>query len=111
MADLVSFLAGCWLLVVCIMIGREYWPNRWRDLSPPEMLGMGIFLGFMIQGFNTAWWQILNTMNASIGWLPPAKFTEIGRYLDVVFKGGSAIAGMIHLAAKRKQLRNRNAQR
>lgn len=101
-ADFVSFVAGCWLLIVCIMVMWQYYPSRWRALIPPEMLGLGIFLGFLGSGANTFWWQILNTINLAEGWIDPERFTEIGRWLDAVFKGTVAIAGMIHLTAKNR---------
>lgn len=105
-AEFVSFIAGCWLLAVCIIVMIEYYPRRWRRLSPPEMLTLGIFIGFAANGLNTAWWQILNTINLDFNILPPDTFTRIGRYADVVFKGGAALAGMIHLKAKRRMERD-----
>lgn len=98
-------MAGCWLLAVCIIVMIEYYPKRWRRLSPPEMLTLGIFIGFAANGLNTAWWQILNTVNADFGFVPQDTFNRVGRYADVVFKGGAAAAGMIHLRAKRKMER------
>lgn len=105
MGETLSFMAGSALFVVSLMVVKEYWPSRHirlRDMEPPTMLQLGIFVGFLLTASNTLWWQIINTIVVDQGWMTRAGFQELGRYMDVPLKGGMAVVGLIHLRAKQK---------
>ncbi|MEM9579043.1 MAG: hypothetical protein AAF891_00030 [Pseudomonadota bacterium] len=99
-----SLSAGLFLFAVSILVMLAYKP-RWRDWGSADfLLAFAIFLGFMSDGLNAFWWQILGGLNFHFEVVPGAVFRAIGFWLDGALKGSAGIAGILHLVAIKKNL-------
>lgn len=97
--DVLSFLAGTALLISAILVIIAYRPANWSLRDAPGTLAMAIALGFAASASNTLYWQVFGQPAVTYGWLTVAEIRAIGDFADVLFKGGAAIAGLLHLRA------------
>ena len=97
MGDGVSFLSGVVLLVASAAVIRAYWPTVGRERSP--LLVWAIIIGFAAHGGNTLYWQVFGQMAAAFGWVSVSAMRGLGDWMDLLFKGGGAVAGWLHLKA------------
>ncbi|MDW3181784.1 hypothetical protein [Roseobacter sp.] len=104
MANFVSLAAGLFLFFVSILVMTAYRPN-WRAWGSADfLLGFAIFLGFMSDGMNTLWWQILGSANYHFEVVPGPVYRHVGLWLDGLLKGSAGLAGILHLVAIKKNL-------
>lgn len=96
--DWISFGAGTALLVMSFLVLVAYRPSRHRT-TPERTLAAAIVLGFIAAAGNTLYWQVLGQPLVVYGWITVDTLRFIGDYLDLVFKGGAALAGYLHLRA------------
>ncbi|MFD2854013.1 hypothetical protein ACFSZS_03315 [Seohaeicola zhoushanensis] len=97
--EIISFLAGGALLVMSVFVMFAYRPGGDRVDSGPSLLALAIWIGFFAAAVNTAYWQIFGTISVAAGWLTPEQLRAGGKYADLLFKGGGAFAGWLHLKA------------
>lgn len=103
--DLVSFLSGTALLVCGALVMIAYRPRLgwWR--SPHGTLGAAIFLGFLSAVLNTAYWQVFGQWAVEfLHIMTVQQLRAFGDWIDLLVKGGAAVAGVLHLRALRLQL-------
>lgn len=103
--DWVSFLSGSFLLVMGALVMLAYRPRLhwWR--SAHGTLGAAIFLGFLAAVTNTAYWQVFGQWAVEfLGIMTAAQLRAAGNWIDLVVKGGAAVAAALHLRALRLQL-------
>lgn len=103
--DVASFLSGTALLVTGALVLVAYRPSRGWWQTPHGTLGMAIFLGFLSAVMNTAYWQVFGQWAVEfLGIMTAAQLRAAGDWIDLVVKGGSAVAAVLHLRALRLQL-------
>lgn len=100
-----SAAAGFVLLFMCALglrgfLGRAI---NTHDLAS-RMLARAIICGFTVAGLNTLYWQVGGQVLIAFGIATVADVRLIGSYLDILFKGGGALAVYLHLAAWRLSL-------
>ena len=98
MGDLVSLFSGALLLFFSVLVMIAYSPKSKRS-KPESTLALAIFLGFMAAAFNTLYWQVFGQIAVMIDLISVKNLRMIGDILDLVFKGGAAYAGYLHLRA------------
>lgn len=101
---LFSFSAGIFLLAVSLAVIWDYRPSslKFWNMTTPQILGLGIFLGFFFGAANTLWWQIMQRLVLTYTNITQPQFQGLGFWLDVPFKGGVAVAGLLHIYARHK---------
>lgn len=104
MGEMISFSAGTALLIVSLLVMIAYAPSKSSLRTGSGVLGLAIFLGFLADAGNTSWWQIVVTLAVEHDFATYAQLRAIGLYLDGLFKGGAALAGVLHLIAIRMNL-------
>ncbi|MFV1484535.1 MULTISPECIES: hypothetical protein [unclassified Phaeobacter] len=104
MGDWVSWGAGVALLFYGTLVMWAYRPTRWTDPDAPGWLQAAIFCGFLAAVGNTAFWQVFGQPAVKLGWLTVAQLRGAGNWLDLLFKGGGALAAYLHLKAMHKSL-------
>lgn len=103
--DWVSFLSGTALLFCGGLAMVAYRPRRDWWQSPSGTLGMAIFLGFLAAVVNTLYWQVFGQWAVEfIGFMSVETLRSVGDWMDLIVKGGAAVAGVLHLRALRLQL-------
>lgn len=101
----VSFLSGIALLVSGFLVMVAYRPRRGWWMTPHGTLGMAIFLGFFAAVLNTVYWQVLGQWATELFPLVTVDdWRRWGDWIDLIVKGGAAVAGVMHLRALRLQL-------
>lgn len=103
MGNELSFITGGILFFVSLLVMKAYWPGSERTRAS-WLLGLAIFLAFTSDALNTLWWQVGAYINTS--WLGNdfESFRTVGLYLDVLFKGTTAFAGVLHLQALKRSI-------
>ena len=103
-SDWASFLSGTALLIVGAAVMWVYRPRRGWCCTPSGVLGMAIFLGFFAAVTNTLYWQVWGQLAAEFwGIITVYHLREVGKWVDLIVKGGAAIAGVLHLWAIKLQ--------
>lgn len=103
MGDIISFLSGLSLFVIACLVMIAYWPQKGEMRTAAGLLGIAIFLSFFADAANTFYWQGFNKFSWVFG-LSRTDAREFGQYLDLIFKGGAAVAGVLHLVALKLQI-------
>lgn len=111
MGTFVSFSAGLTLLGVGIFVLIAYLPRSFRLTSLTDTLGLAIFLGFLAVVGNTLYWQVFGQIVLHFNFISVERFRAVGNWLDVLFKGGAAFSGYLHLRALWLQLDKGNRKR
>lgn len=96
--DLVSWVAGLSLMVAGLLVMWAYRPQQWPS-GGAGWLQAAIFMGFAAAVGNTAFWQVIGQPAVSSGLVEVGALRAVGDWLDLVFKGGAAFAGWMHLKA------------
>lgn len=95
-----SFVAGAILLLFSLLGLRAFVPRIFNSSTmASRTLAMAIVFGFASVGLNTAYWQIFGQVGQWVGIVTLPTVRLYGSYLDVLFKGGGAVAVYLHLAA------------
>lgn len=103
--DLVSFLSGTALLITGVLVMVAYRPSRGWFSTPHGTLGMAIFLGFLSAVTNTAYWQVFGQWAVEfLHIMTAAQLRAVGDWIDLIVKGGAAVAAVLHLRALWLQL-------
>lgn len=103
--DLLSFSGGIALVVFGGMALIAFLPKRWPDFSDPrDTLSLAICLGFIAAVGNTVYWQVLFSIALWLGLTTVEAWRAVGDYLDLIFKGGAALSGVLHITALHQQL-------
>lgn len=103
--DWVSFASGTALLSVGALVMIAYRPRRGWWHTPHGTLGMAIFLGFLAAVTNTAYWQVFGQWAVEfLHVMTVQQLRAAGDWIDLIVKGGAAVAGVLHLRALRLQL-------
>lgn len=102
--DFVSLSSGAALFVVSLLVVRAYFTGFARPRSPEDFLALAIMLGFVFHALNTLYWQVFGNFAVRYEWVTVAFLRDVGDYLDILFKGGAAFAGYLHLRAIQERL-------
>ena len=96
--DFIAFTAGLALVVISCLVIRAYWPPRYEAPSA-KWLGWAIIFAFAAAGLNALYWQVWGTLSLYLGLGSVGSLRDAGDFFDLVFKGGAAVAGWMHLKA------------
>jgi hypothetical protein len=96
--DWTSFFSGIALMVFGGLVMIAYRPKEARN-APEKTLAFAIFLGFAAHAGNTVYWQVLGQPAVQLGWMTVPQLRFYGDWLDLLFKGGGALAAYMHLRA------------
>lgn len=97
--DMVSWVAGLSLLFFGGLVLYAYRPDQWPRGEAPGVLQAAIFLGFLSAVGNTVYWQVFAQPAVRLDLISVETLRFYGDYLDLLFKGGGALAGYLHLKA------------
>lgn len=101
--DFISLASGFVLFVVAVLVMIAYRPKRGGDRAT-WLLSVAIFLSFFADAANTLYWQVFGQI--AVVWFDysVASLRWWGDYFDLLFKGGAAVAGIMHLMALHERL-------
>ena len=97
--DWISFVSGVALMVMAAFVMKAYSPRNWNDGSGSGYLAIAIWLSFAAALGNTLYWQVFAQPAVQYGLISVPTLRNVGDYFDVLFKGGGAVAGYLHLKA------------
>ena len=98
MGDILSWLAGASLVCVGLLVMWAYRPMKWPR-GGPGWLQAAIFLAFFSAVANTMFWQVYGHIAVANDLWTVDRLRDVGDWLDILFKGGAAFAGWMHLKA------------
>lgn len=104
MGDWISFLAGVSLLVISPLVIRAYSPGGFHFRTGNGWLAAAIILGFLAAAGNTLYWQVFGVLAVKSGLMTVTFQRELGDWCDLLFKGGGALSGWMHLKALQRSL-------
>lgn len=81
------------------LVMYAYRPAQWPRYEAPGLLQAAIFLGFLAAVGNTLYWQVFAQPAVWFGLVSVPTLRVWGDYADLLFKGGGAVAGYLHLKA------------
>ena len=100
-----SAISGVVLLFMCVLGLRGFLGRAISAKDPASrMLARAIVCGFAAAGLNTLYWQVGGQLMIAGGITTVPGVRLVGSYLDIIFKGGGALAVYLHLAAWRLSL-------
>lgn len=102
--NLLSFGAGAVLLMMSLMVMLAYRPSGTWSGRADQYLVAAIFLAFATDAANTLYWQVFGHVAVQNDLITVTTLRALGNWLDVLFKGGAALAGYLHLKALWVQL-------
>lgn len=98
LGDLLSFWSGVALTFLGTLAMIAYRP-RLESTLPEALLAAAIFIGFAAHAGNTLYWQVFGQLAVNNEWLTVDDLRFYGDFADLLFKGGGALAGYLHLRA------------
>lgn len=88
--------SGLLLLILSVLVCLAYYQKSYANKAV-KTLSIAIILGFLFVALNTLYWQVLGQYVLSRDIVSVETFRIMGSFLDLIFKGGSALAAYLHL--------------